>query len=100
MHKWLLSLWEIHSKEVEIEDGITHKRFNVTTLPGWSYARALALRAEESSTKESGARSTEALIEAILKFPSVVPLLADKIDINLPSSLRGLPIFQIHVDSR
>ena len=51
MEKWLLELWDLHDRwasEDKLEE--TEKwlgRFNVTALPGWAFARALALRAQE-----------------------------------------------------
>ena len=44
--------------------------------------------------------SDQALRDAILAFPSVVPLLADKADIVLPGDLRGHPAFRVLSDSR
>ena len=54
MHEWLLSMWDLHDAEARKEDasGDTWRRFNVTVLPGWSYARALALWSVEDSKKE------------------------------------------------
>jgi len=40
-------------------------------------------------------QSTEALKKAILEFPSVVPLLADKAEISLSSEARSQPAFRI-----
>lgn len=50
MHDWLLSMWDLHDDMAKSE--IDWRRFNVTVLPGWSYARALAIRAKEKSKKE------------------------------------------------
>ncbi|KAL5530807.1 hypothetical protein ACEPAF_7065 [Sanghuangporus sanghuang] len=101
MYEWLLSLWDLHDAEArkEVDTGDTWRRFNVTVLPGWSYARALALWSIEDSKKEDHEASTAALKDAILNFPAVVPLLADKIDIHLPGDLRGHPDFRVHVDA-
>lgn len=55
MAQWALDLWEFFesassksSKEGEVEEekkgGLLKGRANVLALPGWSYARALALR--------------------------------------------------------
>lgn len=54
MHEWLLSLWDLHEAEASkgSDAGDVWERFNVTVLPGWSYARALALRATEDAKKE------------------------------------------------
>ncbi|EJD00754.1 DUF654-domain-containing protein [Fomitiporia mediterranea MF3/22] len=101
MHEWLVSLWDLHNAQAEMDNDIldTWNRFNVTILPGWSYARALALRVTEDVKKQSHEDSTRALEEAILSFPAVVPLLADKIDVYLPGELRGHSDFRVHVDS-
>ena len=40
-------------------------------------------------------QSTEALRQAVLEFPSVVPLLADKAEIMLSVEARSLPVFRI-----
>ena len=45
-------------------------------------------------------KSTNALKEAVLTFPSVVPLLADKADISLSGAVRGHKAFRIHTDAR
>ncbi|KAI5117523.1 hypothetical protein M0805_009531 [Coniferiporia weirii] len=100
MHDWLLSMWELYESEAEIDnsEGLWY-RFNVTALPGWCYARALALRAVENSKKQGHEASNAALEAAISAFPCVVPLLADKVDISLPGELRGHPSFRVHVDA-
>ena len=46
------------------------------------------------------AESTAALEEAILTFPSIVPVLADKADISLPASVRGHSAFRVYPDAR
>lgn len=51
-------------------------------------------------TLQSHERSDRVLAEAIASFPSVVPLLADKIDIFIPGDIRGHPSFRVHVDAR
>ena len=43
---------------------------------------------------------TAALIEAIRSFPSIVPLLADKLEITLSNSIRSHPDFKIETDGR
>ena len=40
-------------------------------------------------------QSTEALRQAVLEFPSVVPLLADKAEIILSAEARSQPAFRI-----
>ncbi|OCH87673.1 DUF654-domain-containing protein [Obba rivulosa] len=97
MHDWLLRLWDLFTAQPE---GSYRSRLQVTALPGWSYARALALYVEEESKGDKmHEKSTSALKEAILAFPSVVPLLADKADIALSSAVRGHSAFRIHTDA-
>lgn len=79
MHRWLLDVFRVL-------DG----RGPVFDIPGWSYAKALALRAVKD---EEGA--TKALEEAVREWPSVVPLLADKCDIGLSGGVRGHRAFRI-----
>jgi len=89
MHDWLLDLWDFfqrHSKDLE-------SRLNVMALPGWWYARALALRIKGSD------QSTKALKDAIERFPAVLPLLADKVDLSLPEEIRSHQKFRIHTDA-
>lgn len=44
--------------------------------------------------------SAEALIEAVKSFPSVVPVLADKLEVSLPASIRGHRDFRIETDGK
>ena len=52
------------------------------------------------SSIQDHAESTAALEEAILTFPSIVPVLADKADISLPASVRGHSAFRVYPDAR
>ena len=79
MHKWLLDVLRV----------LDH-RGPAFDIPGWAYAKALALRANKD---ESGAK--EALESAVREWPSVVPLLADKCDIGLSVEVRGHRAFRI-----
>ncbi|TDL17622.1 DUF654-domain-containing protein, partial [Rickenella mellea] len=97
MHDWMLDMWTL---DAGVKTESLGKSFNVTALPGWAYGRALALRAkEEARGVKNGEDSTAALKEAILAFPSILPLLADKADITLPNDLRGHWAFRVHVDA-
>lgn len=51
MHEWVLDLWKLHDEKALIENEEFGHRFNVTALPGWAFARALALRATEIAKK-------------------------------------------------
>ncbi|KAH9978158.1 transcriptional repressor TCF25-domain-containing protein [Lactifluus volemus] len=100
MHSWLLSFYEMSTPTVSKGSGRSHgleesqsSQFPVCALPGWAYSRALALRAEGV---DPISQSTEALKQAVLDFPSVVPLLADKAEIALSTEVRSHPAFGIH----
>ena len=49
MTQWLLDVWDFFSKVGNDES--FRKRVRPTVLPGWAYARALALFTEEQSKK-------------------------------------------------
>ncbi len=115
MTQWLLDLWDVQCR---FSENAWKGRSHVRALPGWAYARALALFVqEEARDDEVGPGllrvlvnahshiqehklSTNALIEAVRAFPSVVPLLADKADISLSSEVRSHQAFRIHTDAR
>uniref|UniRef100_P9WEI3 Probable transcription factor claV n=1 Tax=Ampulloclitocybe clavipes TaxID=56467 RepID=CLAV_AMPCV len=100
MSQWLLDVFDLFAARKETEAGVRDSRLNPSLLPGWSYARALALRIDEDANKDGiHTASTSALIEAITSFPSVVPLLADKLDVSLPTSIRSHRNFRIETDS-
>ncbi|KAF8548302.1 hypothetical protein OG21DRAFT_779027 [Imleria badia] len=96
---WLLDVWSVYRSTTNEDSG---EFMDPSVLPGWSYARALILRAKEKEKKERGEdfeeQSTEALRQAILGFPSIVPLLADKCEISLSAEVRGHKAFRIHTD--
>ncbi|WWC72536.1 uncharacterized protein I206_106498 [Kwoniella pini CBS 10737] len=85
---WLLSM---------LEQGDTSPAAaNWYAYPGMAYAKALALRQEEESSKSKDhTRSDGALQEAITDFPQVVTLLADKIGASLPEGARSNPLLQV-----
>jgi tetratricopeptide (TPR) repeat protein len=95
MGQWLLDVYaEFSGARTEFEDHL-----NPSALPGWAYARALALFArEKAGGGQSVGSSTDALKQAMLAFPEVVPLLADKCDIPLSPELRGHRAFRIQTD--
>ncbi|KAJ7049627.1 transcriptional repressor TCF25-domain-containing protein [Mycena amicta] len=94
MTEWLLEMFDLYAAR-RSSNQTKDARADPSLLPGWSYARALALR--KSNDPEAG---TKALVEAIRSFPSVVPLLADKLDVTLPNSIRGHPDFKIETDAK
>ncbi|KZT67039.1 DUF654-domain-containing protein [Daedalea quercina L-15889] len=99
MGQWLLDVWDFFSK-VRDDDGFRN-RLRPTVLPGWAYSRALALYVDEEAKGgvRDHAQSTAALAEAILAFPSIVPVLADKTDISLSASARGHSAFRVYPDA-
>ncbi|KAF8189634.1 transcriptional repressor TCF25-domain-containing protein [Pholiota molesta] len=95
MQQWLLDIYDIFANRPT-----TDKRLNPSVLPGWAYARALALKLVEDASKEKDhMKSTQALKEAIRDFPTVVPLLADKLDVSLPGEIRAHRDFKIETDA-
>ncbi|EIN04337.1 DUF654-domain-containing protein [Punctularia strigosozonata HHB-11173 SS5] len=96
---WLLDVYNFFEMHAKDENSPWRKRMNVLTLPGWRFSRALAMRNQEESQKCGHEASTKALQEAILAFPSVVPLLADRADITLSSEARGHNAFRIQADA-
>lgn len=99
MSQWLLDVWDFFATHASNEKAYSG-RLVPTALPGWAYARALALyvREEEHRDKDHG-ESTKALQDAIIAFPAVVPVLADKADISLSADVRRHSAFRIHPDA-
>ncbi|KAI0059339.1 DUF654-domain-containing protein [Artomyces pyxidatus] len=85
MSQWLLDMFDLLESDDASRDSAT-----ILALPGWAYTRALAWRVQGND-----AQSTQALRSAILDFPSVVPLLADKAEITLSADIRGKGAFRI-----
>lgn len=54
MHEWLLDMYHIFEDRQanSKSDGQPNTRLNPSLLPGWAYARALALRISEDARKE------------------------------------------------
>lgn len=50
MGQWLLDVWDLQDGLAKEEAYL--RRANVSLLPGWAYARALALRAKEDAKKD------------------------------------------------
>lgn len=92
MPSWLLSFSQLFAPVVSnaLEPESQLSQIPVIALPGWAYARALALKGEGDH------RASQALKQAVLDFPSVVPLLADKAEIVLSAEARSQPAFGIY----
>lgn len=114
MHEWILDVWEYFETDKDGFEG----RLTPAVLPGWWYARALAMKIREDLTMSQAssitclcpahchlldfqehALSTQAFMAAVLRFPSLLPLLADRVDVSLPAEIRSRPAFKLHVDS-
>jgi len=96
MGQWLIDIWNSHESVGETLEG----RFDVRGLPGWAYARALALFInEETKIEKNHDESTKALRDAIRAFPSVVTVLADKLEAPIAGEIRGNPAFRLHIDA-
>ncbi|KAF8622426.1 hypothetical protein AX15_007010 [Amanita polypyramis BW_CC] len=100
MNQWLLDVYDVFSlRRLGRSQESRDTRMDPSVLPGWMYSRALALWMSEDTKKDRDHKaSSEALKEAILTFPSVVPLLADKTDTSIPDSIRAHKDFKIEVD--
>ncbi|KAJ3575698.1 hypothetical protein NP233_g923 [Leucocoprinus birnbaumii] len=95
MAQWLVDVYDVfNNRQASNKDN----RLDASLLPGWRYSYALALHILEKN--EDHARSTTALTEAIKDFPSIIPLLADKLEISLPAFVRAHPECRIELDAR
>ncbi|KAH7927045.1 DUF654-domain-containing protein [Leucogyrophana mollusca] len=100
MGQWLLDVWNEFDSRARGGKVLRGNHLDPSALPGWAFARALALRAREGNDNtQTAGNSTDALKQAILAFPSVVPLLADKSDISLSGEVRSHKAFRIYTDS-
>ncbi|KAF8318209.1 DUF654-domain-containing protein, partial [Clavulina sp. PMI_390] len=95
MNQWLLDMWVVW-EQLATEERFTPGRADIRLLPGWSWARALAMRnVEDEKGDRKHERSTRLLEDAFCTYPYVLPLLADKAGINLSSELRAHPDLRI-----
>ncbi|PPQ68566.1 hypothetical protein CVT24_005578 [Panaeolus cyanescens] len=100
MSQWLLDMFEVFEAR-RGGNTTSDARLDPTLLPGWTYAKALALRnIEENNKDKDHGKSTEALRAAAQDFPSIVPLLADKLDVNLTAAIRSHRDFRIETDAQ
>ncbi|KAF9530905.1 transcriptional repressor TCF25-domain-containing protein [Crepidotus variabilis] len=99
MHQWFLDAYNVFQERSSSSGGKSESRLNPSYLPGWSYARALALKILEDLNKDADHQnSREALQQAAKDFPSIVPLLADKLDVSFSASIRSHRDFKIETD--
>ncbi|KAF9069168.1 transcriptional repressor TCF25-domain-containing protein [Rhodocollybia butyracea] len=90
MPQWLLDVFKLFDEK---STGVSSRststcRMDPSVLPGWTFARALALRLTNKEQDKSS--STSALIEAADSFPSI----------RFPANIRGHKDFRIQTDSR
>ena len=97
MAQWLVDVYDAFNKNRQGTE--TDARLDPSLLPGWRYSHALALHVLERNESDH-VRSTMALTEAIQDFPTIVPLLADKLEISLTPAVRSHPECRIEVDAR
>lgn len=98
MNQWLLDVYDNFSSRRKNRPP-NDTRADPSVLPGWAYSRALAMWMVEDARKDKDHKaSSEALKEAVLSFPSVVPLLADKIEAHIPGTIRAHIDFKVQVD--
>ena len=95
MAQWLIDVYNAFTNR----QGTNDARLDPSLLPGWRYSYALALRVLEKND-DNHIPSTTALANAIQDFPSIVPLLADKLEVSLTADVRGHPECKIEVDAR
>jgi hypothetical protein len=101
MHQWLLDVSDVFLERRNNRGYEEDPRLDPTILPGWAYTRALAFRmVEDASKSKDYSKSTTALRDAARDFPSVVPLLADKLDISLSADIRAHHDFKIETEAR
>ncbi|CDZ98610.1 Uncharacterized conserved protein [Phaffia rhodozyma] len=98
---WLLEILAAWSEALDdLEGGQTkRRRVELDMLPGMAWAKALGLRMEETKkgSKIEKGKADVALREAVLTFPEVLPLLADKVGFNVPSEIRSHPSVEIRL---
>ncbi|KIM42652.1 hypothetical protein M413DRAFT_444337 [Hebeloma cylindrosporum] len=100
MSSWLVDVFDTFGERRVNNTVKPDARLDPSLLPGWAYSRALALKVSEDATKDKDhTKSTLALKEAALDFPSIVPLLADKLDVILPANIRAHRDFKIETDA-
>jgi hypothetical protein len=94
MAQWLVEVYDVFNSRQNSEKDF---RLDPSILPGWAYSHALALYLLEKSNDHT--TSTTALANAIRDFPSIVPLLADKLEVDIAASARSHPECKIELDA-
>lgn len=94
MAQWFIDMYDFCNSQPIYP--FRNARHNPSTLPGWAYSHALALHILEKDDDHRA--STAALSEAVQDFPSIVPLLADKLEVSLSDTIRGHPSCKIETE--
>lgn len=90
---WLLQLLD-HLPEIYDEAEVpADGRLKLETYPGLAMAKALVLfdQEEAASKNSSHEQSQKQLLDAVLTFPFLVPILFDKLGLNIPSTFLDHP---------
>ncbi|KAH8830028.1 transcriptional repressor TCF25-domain-containing protein [Flagelloscypha sp. PMI_526] len=95
MRKWLLEVYDIFEKR----DNKDRTEMDPSKLPGYNYSRALAVFLDEEGRKAGHEKSSELLKVAFRTYPTVLPLLADKIEVRVPGSLQSLDAYRVVLDA-
>lgn len=66
MHEWLLDMYDVFEDRLAKNGGQLQNRLIPSLLPGWAYARALALRISEEARKEEVGGSCFRFVRLIL----------------------------------
>lgn len=53
MHQWLLDTFNVFAERFTKQESNADSRLNPSLLPGWAYARALALKVSEDASKDT-----------------------------------------------
>ena len=113
MHEWVLDVWEYFETDGDDLEG----RLTPNVLPGWWFTRALATKIREDGKELQASEiislltnlltpqelqdhmpSIQLFVAAVLRFPSLLPLLADRGDITLPGGVQSKPASRVHSD--
>ncbi|KAJ7916300.1 transcriptional repressor TCF25-domain-containing protein [Mycena leptocephala] len=97
MGQWLLDMFDLYSTRRSSPQ--TKEREPIRAFcPDGRTPEHWRFGPPKAKTSQDPTAGTAALIEAIRDFPSVVPLLADKLDVSLPNTIRSHRDFKIETD--
>lgn len=88
---WLLQLLD-HLPGIYEEAGVpSDGRLKLETYPGLAFAKALILFDQEEASKTPHEASQTQLVQAMLTFPFMVPVLFNKLGLNIPPAFLDHP---------